>query len=49
MMMFTWGIHKIDMDHVLQFDKNLGGNKSSFLVITQSEKELDEVVKETEC
>lgn len=45
-MMFTWGTHKISMAPVLHFDKTSGGKKSSFLVMTQSEKETDEAVKE---
>ncbi|KAI5418258.1 hypothetical protein KIW84_042764 [Lathyrus oleraceus] len=48
MMMFTRDKHKIAMDSVLQFDKNLGGKNDGFLVITQSENELDGVVKEIE-
>ncbi|XP_045791182.1 uncharacterized protein LOC123885887 [Trifolium pratense] len=51
-MMFTWGTHKIAMAPVLHFENNPDGKKSSFLVMTlktQSEKELDEAVKETEC
>ena len=35
------------MTTVLHFNGNLGGKKYSFLVITQSEKELDEAIKET--
>lgn len=42
MMMFTWSTHKIIMAYVLQFDKNPGGKSSSFLVMTQSENEIDE-------
>lgn len=49
MMMFTWGTHKIAMTPILQFNKSPGGKKFSFLVMTQSEKEFDEVVKEVEC
>lgn len=30
MMMFTRGTHKISIAHVLYFDKNPGGKKSSF-------------------
>jgi ribosome maturation protein Sdo1 len=38
------------MAPVLQFDKNPKEKKSSFLVMTQDEKELDDdVVKEIEC
>ncbi|KAI5417062.1 hypothetical protein KIW84_041883 [Lathyrus oleraceus] len=48
MMMFTLGTHKTDMDPVLHFDKNPGGKKSSFFVMTHSENELDGAVKETE-
>lgn len=35
------------MAHGLHFDKTSGGKKSSFLVMTHSEKGLDEAVKET--
>jgi hypothetical protein len=48
-MMFTWGTHKIAMAPVLHFDKNPKEKKSSFLVMTQDEKELDKAVKETNC
>jgi len=48
-MLFTWGTHKIAMTPVLQFDKNLKEKKTNFLVMTQNEKELDDVVKESEC
>lgn len=47
MIMFTCGTHKTVMAPVLHFDKNLVGKKSSLLVMTQSEKKLDEVVKGT--
>ncbi|KAI5387259.1 hypothetical protein KIW84_073414 [Lathyrus oleraceus] len=40
--------HKIVMAPVFHFDNNPGGKKSSFLVMTQSEKEFDEVVKESD-
>lgn len=49
MMMFTWGTHKIAMAPNFHFDKNPRGKKSSFFVMTQSEKNLDEAIKETEC
>ncbi|KAI5415959.1 hypothetical protein KIW84_041118 [Lathyrus oleraceus] len=48
-MMFSWSIHKIYVALFLGFDENPGGKNSSFLVMTQSEKELDEAIKETEC
>ena len=48
-MLFTRGTHKIAMAPVLQFDKNPKEKKTSFLVMTQNEKELDDAVKETEC
>src|SRR4051812_27832616 len=48
-MMFTWGTHKIAMAPVLHFDKNPGGKNPRFLMMTQSEKELNEAVKETKC
>jgi hypothetical protein len=48
-MMFTWGTHKIAMALVLHFDKTPKEKKSSFLVMTQDEKELDIAVKETNC
>ncbi|XP_057451853.1 uncharacterized protein LOC130743636 [Lotus japonicus] len=48
-MLFTWGTHKIAMAPVLHFDKGPVEKKSSFLVMTQNEKELDEDVKETKC
>lgn len=34
------------MAHLLHFEKNPGGKKSSFLVMTYNDKELDEAVKE---
>jgi hypothetical protein len=37
------------MTPVLQFDKNPKEKETSFLVMTQNEKELDDTVKETEC
>lgn len=43
-MMFTWGTHKIAMARVFHFDKSPRENKSSFLVITEHEKELDNSV-----
>lgn len=43
-MMFTWGTHKIAMARVFYFDKSPRENKSSFLVITEHEKELDNSV-----
>lgn len=46
-MMFIWSTHKIVMAPVLYFEKNPGGKKSSFLVMTQSVKERDVAVKET--
>lgn len=42
MMMFTQSTHKIIMSYVLQFGENPGGKNSSFLVMTQSENEIDE-------
>ena len=48
-MMFTWGTHKIAMAPILHFDQNPKDKKSSFLVMTQDEKELDKAVKETNC
>ena len=36
------------MDPSLNFDKNPGGKRSSFLVMKHSVKELDESIKETE-
>ncbi|PNX90751.1 retrotransposon-related protein, partial [Trifolium pratense] len=48
-MMFTWGTHKIAMAPVLHFDKNLKEKKSSFLLMTQDERELDKAVREAEC
>jgi len=48
-MLFTCGTHKIPMTPVLQFNKNLKEKKMSFLVMTHNEKELVDVVKETEC
>lgn len=46
MMMFTWGILKIVVAPILNFNKNPEGKKSSFLVMMLSENELDDVVKE---
>ncbi|XP_058725530.1 uncharacterized protein LOC131596809 [Vicia villosa] len=37
------------MAPILHFDKNPRGKKSSFSVMTQSENEFDEIVKEIEC
>ncbi|XP_020880760.1 uncharacterized protein LOC110228290, partial [Arabidopsis lyrata subsp. lyrata] len=48
-LMFTWGVHKIAMAPVLHFHKDSVKKKSSFLVMTHSEKELDESFKETNC
>ncbi|CAJ2652834.1 unnamed protein product [Trifolium pratense] len=45
-MMFTWGTHKIVMAPVLHFEKNQREKKSSFLLMTQSEEELNKDVKE---
>ncbi|XP_057452198.1 uncharacterized protein LOC130744018 [Lotus japonicus] len=45
--LFTWGAHKIIMASVLRFDESLEEKKSSFLVMTQSNK--DEDVKKTNC
>ncbi|KAI5416149.1 hypothetical protein KIW84_041261 [Lathyrus oleraceus] len=42
------GTYKIVMDPSLNFDKNPGGKRSSFLVMKHSVKELDESIKETE-
>lgn len=39
--------HKIVMAPVFHFNKNPGGKKSSFFVMSHNEKEFDEVVKET--
>lgn len=36
------------MTPILHFDENPGAKKYNFLVMTQSEKELDKTVKETE-
>ncbi|XP_057250722.1 uncharacterized protein LOC130591424 [Beta vulgaris subsp. vulgaris] len=47
-MMFTWGSHNIAMAPVLNFDDKAVGKKTSFLVMTYNDKELDDVVKETE-
>lgn len=47
-MMPTWCTHKIVLALSFHFDKNPGGKNSSFLVMMQGEKELDEAVKETE-
>ena len=49
MMAFTWGTYKISIAHIFHFYKIPRGKKSSFFVMTQSEKELDEVVKEMKC
>ncbi|XP_020887735.1 uncharacterized protein LOC110230088 [Arabidopsis lyrata subsp. lyrata] len=48
-LMFTWGVHKIAMAPVLHFHKDSVKKKCSFLVMTHSEKELDESFKETNC
>jgi len=48
-LMFTWNGHKIVMAPVSHFDQNLVKKNSNFLVVTQSEKELDEAIKEIEC
>ncbi|CAJ2646166.1 unnamed protein product [Trifolium pratense] len=45
-MMFTWGTQKITMAPVLHFEKNQREKKSSFLLMTQSEEELNKDVKE---
>ncbi|XP_056697624.1 uncharacterized protein [Spinacia oleracea] len=47
-MMFAWGTHKIAMAPVLHFVKSPGGKKSSFLIMTYNDKELDDVVKESD-
>ncbi|KAI5422712.1 hypothetical protein KIW84_045941 [Lathyrus oleraceus] len=47
-MMFILGTRKIVMAPVLHFDKNLEEKKSSFMVMTLDEKELDEIVKEND-
>jgi hypothetical protein len=48
-MMFSWGTHKIAMAPVLHLDKSLTKKKTSYLVMTQNENELDEANKENEC
>ncbi|KAG7586297.1 Integrase catalytic core [Arabidopsis thaliana x Arabidopsis arenosa] len=48
-LMFTWNGHKIAMAPVSHSNQNLGKKNSNFLVLTHSEKELDEAIKETEC
>lgn len=48
-MMFTWGTQKIAMAPVFHFDKNPRGKKSRFFIMTQTEKNLDKAIKETEC
>lgn len=44
-MMFICDTHIIVMALVLHLDNNSGGKKSSFLVMTHSEKEINEDVK----
>ena len=48
-LMFTWNGQKITMAPVSHFDQNLVKKNSNFLIVTQSEKELDEAIKETQC
>lgn len=48
-MIFISDTHKIVMAPIFHLDKNPGGKKSSFLVMMRSEKEINEVVKETKC
>lgn len=48
-LLFTWNAHKIAIPPVLSFDKPVENKKSNFLVMAESDKELDADVKESEC
>ena len=45
-MLFMWDNHKIAMAHVLDFNSSAIKKSSSFVVITNDVKELDEAIKE---
>lgn len=47
--MFTWGTHKIAMAPVKDFGSVTKEKKSSFLVMSHDDTELDKAVKESKC